>query len=113
MDVNLKEVGVRIKQARKERNISQAELAEKLNISVSHMSDIETGKTNFGVDIFMCITEALQVSADALLRTDIPAGNAVYSAEFEELMQGCSSVEKEMMLRTLHVMKDGFMKNRK
>ena len=113
MDVNLKEVGARIRQARKERSISQAELAEKLNISVSHMSDIETGRSNFGVDIFMRITEVLQVSADALLRTNVPAGNAVYSAEFEELMKGCSYSEKETMLRVLHIIKDGFVNNRK
>ena len=37
----------------------QAELAEKLNISLSHMSDIETGKSNYGVDILMRITEVL------------------------------------------------------
>lgn len=113
MDGNLKEVGARIKAARKKRGIRQTDLAEKLNISPSHMSNIETGDTNYGVDILMRITETLQVSADELLRTNVPQVNAVYSAELEELMAGCSSAEKEAMLKTLRNMKSAFLANRK
>ncbi len=113
MDSGLKEVGLRIKEVRKKRRISQADLAEKVNVSISHMSDIETGRTNFGVDIFMRITEALQVSADVLLRTDVPEVDVLYGAEFQELMEGCSSAEKEAMLRTLRNMKAVFQENRK
>ena len=113
MDSSLKEVGLRIKEVRKKRRISQADLAEIINVSISHMSDIETGRTNFGVDIFMRITEALQVSADVLLRTDVPEVDVLYAAEFQELMEDCSSSEKEAMLRTLRNMKAVFLENRK
>lgn len=108
MNAGLKEVGFRIKEARKARNLSQADLAEKLDISLSHMSDIETGKSNFGVDILMRITEVLQVSADELLRTNVPIVNAVYAKEFEEVTEGCSAAEKEAMLSTLKKMKEAF-----
>lgn len=113
MDANLKEVGARIKDARKACGLSQADLAEKLNISLSHMSDIETGRTNFGVDIFMHITEVLHISADVLLRTNVPTVNAVYDAEFQAITEGCTSAEKEAMLQTLRNMKAVFIDNRK
>lgn len=113
MDAGLKEVGARIRAARKRRGMTQADFAEKLNISLSHTSDIETGHTNFGVDIFMRITEVLQVSADSLLRTDVPEGNAAYEAEFAELAEGCSPTEKEAMLQTVRNMKVAFMENKK
>ena len=113
MDGRLKEVGARIKAARKKLGLKQADLAEKLNISPSHMSNIETGDTNYGVDIFMRITETLQVSADELLRTDVPAVDPVYEAEFNEITQGCSSAEKEAMMQTLRNMKAVFLENRK
>ena len=102
------EIGARVKDARKAKQMSQAELAEKLNISLSHMSDIETGKSNFGVDILMRITEVLQVSADKLLRTDIPPVSAIYAQEILELMDGCTTAEKEAMLGTLRNMKTAF-----
>ena len=113
MDDCLKGIGARIRQARKERSLTQSALAEKLDISVSHMSDIETGRTNFGIDIFMRITEILQVSADSLLRTNVPEVDAVYSAELKGLMEGCSSSEQEAMLKTIRSMKTVFLNNRK
>ena len=113
MDGNLRDIGARIREARKERNLDQADLAEKLNISMSHMSDIENGRTNFSIEVFIRITEALQVSADALLRTNVPEVGAVYAAEVQELMEDCSSDEKEAMLQTLRNMKKVFLKNRK
>ncbi len=113
MDAKLKGVGLRIRDARKKCGLSQADLAEKLNISLSHMGDIETGRTNFGVDILMRMTEVLQVSADVLLRTNVPEVDVVYAAEIRELMEGCSSSEKEAILQTLCSMKTVFMDNRK
>ena len=113
MDDNLKAVGARIRDARKNRGLSQSDLAEKLDISLSHMGNIETGRKNFGVDILMRITGVLQVSADELLRTNVPEVDVVYAAEIRELMEGCSSSEKDAILKTMHNMKAVFMANRK
>lgn len=100
MKEDLKLVGTRIQNARKEQHISQNELAEKLNISVSHLSAIECGRSNFGIDILMRITEVLKVSADSLLRTDTPAVSAIYSSELSNLIQDCSPAEAEAMTAT-------------
>lgn len=108
MDIDLEIIGSRIKAARRKRKLSQAELAELLNISSVHMSKIELGKTNFGVDILMKITEVLQVSADELLRTDVPTANAVYAEEIIGILEGSSQAEKEAMLNTLRDMKKVF-----
>ena len=54
-------LGDRIRQTRRARGISQIQLAEMAQISVSHMSDIETGKTNISLDVFIRIMNALQV----------------------------------------------------
>ena len=101
----LKKVGERIRQARKEKHLSQAELAEKVQISASHMSDLENGKTNISLEIFMRITEALQVSADWLLQTNIPEVGKIQIAELESLLSDCSSSELQSLLRMLKEMK--------
>ena len=108
MSVDLKDIGARIKAARIKKKLTQAELAELLNISPVHVSKIELGKTNFGVDILMRLTEIFQMSADKLLRTEIPTVNTVYSAEITELLDGCTQAEKEAMLGTLKNMKAAF-----
>jgi len=109
---NLKAVGKRIQKARRAIGMSQVALAEKLDISVSHLSDIENGKTNYGVDIFMAITEALQISADKLLSTTVPEVTAVYEDEVRGILDGCSSDEKESLIRMLKDMKATLLKSK-
>lgn len=57
------------------------------------MSDIENGKKNIGLDIFMRLTGALQVSADWLLRTDIPQVSSIQNKEVSDILADCSSHE--------------------
>ena len=80
------EIGKRIRDIRTNKKMSQADLADKANISLSQVSDIETGKSSMRLTTFIGIVEALQVSADVLLRTDIPEVNNIYKSEFAELL---------------------------
>lgn len=105
----LKPVGQRIQEARKAIGLTQADLADKLDISVSHMSSIETGRANFGVETLMKITEILKVSADSLLRTDIPEVSAIYASDMDELLKDCTAAEIESMMTMLRQMKAAFM----
>lgn len=81
------EIGKRIRDIRTNKKMSQADLADKANISLSQVSDIETGKSSMRLTTFIGIVEALQVSADVLLRTDIPEVNNIYKSEFAELLE--------------------------
>ena len=47
----LKSVGRRIAQARADKGYSQATLAEKANISVSHLSNIERGRKSVSAEV--------------------------------------------------------------
>lgn len=47
--------------------LSQEELAEKIGISTTHMSHIETANTKLSLQVLVNIAEALQVSTDELL----------------------------------------------
>lgn len=108
----LKPVGKRIQDARRAQGIMQVELADKLDISVSHMSSIETGRANFGVETLMKITEILKVSADSLLRTDIPEVTALYSNEMKDLLKDCTAEEIESLMAMLREMKAALIKAR-
>ena len=108
MDARFKQVGSRIQKERKSQGISQNQLAEQINISVSHLSAIECGSSNFGVDILMRITEALKVSADSLLRTNVPSVSSIYSSELDALIKDCSPAEIEAMVATMRQIKNAF-----
>lgn len=98
-------IGSRIREARVGRRMSQADLAAKGNISLPHVSAIETGKTNMKLESFIRIIEALQVSADSLLRPDVPEVRSLYQSEFDELLADCSPKELDSILKIVREVK--------
>jgi len=105
MSTKRQEIGKRIREVRKQRKLSQSDLSEMLNISPSHMSDIENGKTNIGLDIFMHLTEILQVSADWLLQTNIPPVNMMLNNETNNLLADCTASEIQTLLKIMNEIK--------
>ena len=83
------------------KKMSQQELATKANISLPHISDIEHGKQSMKLITFVRIIEALQVSADEILRADVPAVNQLYQNEFSQIVEDCTPTEIESLKRIL------------
>lgn len=110
--IDMPELGTRIRQVRTARNMSQLELAEICGISVPYVSDVERGKKCFSVDILLRIAQALQVSADWLLRLDIPQTDYAYHAEAAELLADCSQEEAALLLDLMGSMKQILRKRR-
>lgn len=67
MFFDYKDVGSRILQKRRELSLTQKQLAEKLNISNNHLSNIENGKAAPSFDLFINICRELNASSDLLL----------------------------------------------
>lgn len=55
-----------IEQARKEANMTQAELAEKIGTNKSYISRVETGRTEPKVSTFYRIASALNLSVELI-----------------------------------------------
>ena len=67
-----KESGARVKALRKQRGLTQAELAEKLRISLNSVSRIELGTMGCSVDLFVQLSVIFQVSLDYLILGEEP-----------------------------------------
>ncbi len=107
-DPIFEQIGLRIREVRIERNMSQADLAAKAHLALPHISDIERGKKQMHLATFIRITEALQVSADRLLRPDVPEVNAIYQAEFTDLLSDCSPNEIDSIIKIVEELKRSF-----
>ena len=68
-------MGDRIKETRKNRGLTQENLAEQLDVSVEYVSQIERGIKMPSMQIFVKLVEVLDVSADYLLRDIVSTGN--------------------------------------
>lgn len=98
-------IGARIREVRIEKKMSQADLAEKAHMSLPHISEIELGKTRMLLSTFVQITEALQVSADSLLRPNTPESKNIYTSEFASLLSDCTPAEIDSILKIVKEVK--------
>ena len=106
MPVNRYALGERIYEARKKRKMTQSDLAEKAGISNTYLSHIENGSKNMSMDTFIDIANALGVTADELLIDNILNKDMHYSDRLSELLIGCSSYEKKVILEVVDALKD-------
>lgn len=67
MYYNQKESGERIAKLRKERGLTQDQLAEKLNISTSNLGKLERGLQGLSIDLLVEIRCFFGVSTDYIL----------------------------------------------
>ena len=71
MTHDLKAIGRRIATVRREMNLSQKDLAAKINISNNHLSNIETGKPAPGFATFLNICTILNADVTYIIGGDI------------------------------------------
>lgn len=67
-------LGQRVREARKKKKLTQERLAEIADIGVMYLGEIERGKKMPSLKILCRIIEALDISADYLLRDVVPTG---------------------------------------
>ena len=67
MYYNLKESGRRIQNLRKQKGLTQGQLAEKLNISMCTIGRIERGEQGLSIDLLIEISVYLGVQTDYIL----------------------------------------------
>lgn len=83
-------IGQRIRKIRKANGLSQEQLAERVGISVTHMSHIETGNTKLSIEVFAEISQALDARSDELLFGERGIVREQASEEILAILSECS-----------------------
>ena len=103
MAINFETVGKRIKEVRKQKGMSQDELAERAELSSQYISQIETGRKKGSLPTYNKLAKALGVSIDELTGS-ISEGSRVLS-DVDLILQDCSKEERELLVEVLRVVK--------
>src|SRR5699024_8533851 len=69
--------GKRFKELRKERKLTQEQLADRLGISDRHVRGIEHGDFFPSIDLYILIAQVFQVSLDVLILGEIPSSREI------------------------------------
>ena len=94
----LKEIGERIRLVRLSRHLSQAQLAALLDVSVPYISHIEQGKQAMSIVTLRAICNALEISADWILRNNSPASKQMIDEDISQLLGDCTTAERRALL---------------
>ena len=98
-------IGLRLKQFRKEKGITQDAIAKDLGVTVAYISNIENNKVKMNLKVLSYYANLLGVSIDYLLYTDRSKVSSL-DAEILKLMEYFTNEEKEKLIKVLHVIKD-------
>ena len=101
----LSSVGKRIAKARKSAGISQAELAELTDLSVSCISKIERGINNFSAESLSKIAIALDTSSSCLLNEFCEANIVPLHKDIEKAFEGYSSEDVDGIIQIINIIK--------
>ena len=86
-------IGTTIKKLRRERNITQEQLAEMLGVSTNAVSQWECDKTAPDISHLPVLANIFEVSADILLEIDIAKSKK--QSEIKEFIAECSSLHSQ------------------
>ena len=100
MEIDFKKVGDKIRDARTAKKLTQENLAEQTNLSVTHISAIENASSKFSVDALVEISEALNISIDWLLLGDNEE-NLYIEHQVNRTLSDCSEREVRFLLNLL------------
>lgn len=96
----LKVVSCNISRERKKRGLSMARLADYANLSVSHISKVESGQCEIGLKALLKISTALGMEMKDFLPDYLPETREIQTdgERFEQIMEGADPIIVEFIL---------------
>lgn len=110
MELDYKAIGKRIKIARIRADLTQERLAEIVDVSPSHMSNIETGTTRVSLTTLVTIANALSVTMDDLLCDSLAAARVPFEKDIAKTLEDCNEQEIRMIADMAKALKDTIRK---
>lgn len=95
MYYNIKESGLRIQKLRKQSGLTQQQLADKLNISVSNIGKIETGRNGFSIDLMIEMAFCFNVSLDYIVLSREMQTDTI-KKQIRSMMEQLAEMEKQL-----------------
>lgn len=102
--MDYKRLGERIREERLRLNLTQAKLAEDIDISDTYMGAIERGERSLTLDTLVRLVNRLGVTVDYMLADSVDDNDSNIMEQFKQIID-CQSLERKQMainiLRTI------------
>ena len=109
--MDYKRLGERIREERRHLNLTQAQLAEDIDISDTYMGAIERGERSLTLDTLVRLVNRLGVSVDYMLSDSVTDSDTNILEQFRQITD-CQPLErKQMAINVLHTIFSYFDKD--
>ena len=112
MKVDKRKLGKQIKMVRTSKRMTQEELAEKIDVSPTFISLVETGAKALSLSKAIELADVLKVSMDVLFQDNRLQQEESDIAEAAFLLQGCNRYEKEVIVDTIFALKSAMREHK-
>ena len=99
--MDYKRLGERIREERRKLGLTQAQLAEAIDISDTYMGSIERGERSLTLDTLVRLVNRLGVTVDYLLADSVPDSDSNIMEQFKQIIDGQSIERKQMAVNVL------------
>ncbi|MCD7716752.1 MAG: helix-turn-helix domain-containing protein [Lachnospiraceae bacterium] len=103
MDFDSKRFGIVLKNARMDKKLTQAELAEELDISLSYLKDLEGFRNSPSLELFEKIIRYFNLSADCVVYPKAEDKNSAYE-QLQRLLTRCDNDQITVLIATAEAM---------
>lgn len=100
-------LGARLREIRRQKGYTQHTLAEIAEVGDVYISEIERGLKMPSLNIFIKLIAALDISADYILRDELPAGREYICNEITQKLQNRTPKQRKIAAEIL----DAYLRN--
>ena len=97
MAVDYTVIGERLKKARKDKHLTQEQLAEKIDVSIAFLSRIERGSSQINLKRLSQICQILDVTEGDILNGSSSKSTKYLNSEFADLLRNCSTKKQKLI----------------
>lgn len=106
MSIDYKAIGNRIKAQRQKRGYTQEMLAEKLDVTVGYVSQVERGITKISLDLLASISTFLDCEINILISGAVVVSQSYMSSELSEYFNRLDGRDKKLLTEFAKLLAD-------
>lgn len=103
-EIDYAKLGLKIKELRQSKGLTQDSLAELVNCNTSHISNIENNHTKVSLNVLLAVANALNSSIDYLLSDQYKNPSLGLDNEILRVIRDCDNIKKEKILKIIEIL---------
>lgn len=103
-EIDYAKLGLRIKEIRTSRGLTQEKLAELVSCNTSHISNVENNHTKVSLNVLLAIANTLNTSIDYLLSDQYENTSLALDNEILRAIKDCGNEKKIKILRMIEIL---------